>query len=241
MAMSTRISRNAIIVILAALLIGGLSSAAWTFQSPQAQRGGRSSRPSTTTPEDRRKMLERIQRQVQQARPGASQIPRPTVEPSQTVEPAPTPPPVPAATPIPIPTPTPFQAQPAASTPAPAASAPQQGKVKLNFENADLYDFVNQITTMLGLTPVIVDPEVKGTVNLLTTEALSKDDVLPLFSLILKNNNAALVRQGSVYQIIPISSALKRGVEIIEHIPGTTGTKTIGSGTTPAQAPPVPG
>ena len=237
MAMSTRISRNAIIVILAALLIGGLSSAAWTFQSPQAPRGGRSSRPSPSTPEDRRKMLERIQRQMQQAGP-ASQSPRPTVEPSQTVEPAPAPPPVPAATPIP--TPTPFQAQPAASTPPPAASAPQQGKVKLNFENADLYDFVNQITTMLGLTPVIVDPEVKGTVNLLTTEALSKDDVLPLFSLILKNNNAALVRQGSVYQIIPISSALKRGVEIIEHIPGTTGTKTTGSGTTPAQAPQFP-
>ena len=84
------------------------------------------------------------------------------------------------------------------------------------FENEDLYNFVSQISSMLGLVPLIVDPEVKGTVNL-TSGPIAKEDVMPLFSLILKSNNAALVRQGDVYQIVPISSALKKGLDIIEH------------------------
>jgi general secretion pathway protein D len=69
---------------------------------------------------------------------------------------------------------------------------------------------------MLGLTPLIVDAEVKGSVNIISTGPMAKSDVLPLFNMILKNNNAALIRQGDVYQIVPISAALKRGIEVID-------------------------
>ena len=88
--------------------------------------------------------------------------------------------------------------------------------MQINYENADLYDFISEISNMLGLTPLIVDSEVKGSVNIISTGPMAKADVLPLFNLILKNNNAALVKQGDVYQIVPISSALKKGVEVIE-------------------------
>ena len=88
--------------------------------------------------------------------------------------------------------------------------------MQINYENADLYDFISEISTMLGLTPLIVDSEVKGSVNIISTGPMAKADVLPLFNLILKNNNAALIKQGDVYQIVPISSALKKGVEVIE-------------------------
>ncbi len=91
-------------------------------------------------------------------------------------------------------------------------------------ENADLYDFINQISSTLNLTPLVIDPDVKGTVNL-SSGPISKDDILPLFNLILKNNNAALIRQNGTYQVVPISSALKRGVEIIEHLPSTSAAK----------------
>ena len=123
-----------------------------------------------------------------------------------------------------------------------ATSAAQRegGKVQINYENADLYDFISELSNMLGLTPLIVDADVKGSVSIISTGPMAKSDVLPLFNLILKNNNAALIKQGDLYQIVPISSALKRGVEVIE-LPATApagnadSEKAPGSSTGPAQ------
>ncbi len=93
------------------------------------------------------------------------------------------------------------------------------GQVQLSYDNADLYEFINQIADTLGITPIVIDPEVKGTVTIHSSAPMSTDDVFPLFNLILKNNNAALVKQGSIYQIVPISAGVKKGLEIIEHLP----------------------
>ncbi len=141
--------------------------------------------------EERKRMLDRLSKQRQDIQQGARPPSNPSAAPSV---------PAPSA---PIP---------------PAADAVQRegGKVQINYENADLYDFISEISNMLGLTPLIVDSEVKGSVNIISTGPMAKADVLPLFNLILKNNNAALVKQGDVYQIVPISSALKKGVEVIE-------------------------
>ena len=141
--------------------------------------------------EERKRMLDRLSKQRQDIQQGARPPSNPSPAPSVTAPSAPVP---------------------------PAADAVQRegGKVQINYENADLYDFISEISNMLGLTPLIVDSEVKGSVNIISTGPMAKADVLPLFNLILKNNNAALVKQGDVYQIVPISSALTKGVEVIE-------------------------
>jgi len=132
----------------------------------------------------------------------AAQEPTGQSQPSESPEP-------PAASPQPPP------------PPAPAAIQQDSGKVRLNYENADLYDFINQIASTLGITPIVIDPDIKGTVNILSTAPMSKEDIFPLFSLILKNNNAALIEEDGIYQIVPISTALKRGIEIIQELPGS--------------------
>jgi TonB family protein len=93
--------------------------------------------------------------------------------------------------------------------PAPPASASQSGaKTQLNFDNADLRHFINAIASALNLTPIIIDPEVKGTVTVQTASPISADDLLRLFNQVLKNNNAALIKQGDIYQVVPVPSAL---------------------------------
>lgn len=82
-------------------------------------------------------------------------------------------------------------------------------KMSLNLDRADLHDFIMGMAPQLGLTPIIIDPNVKGSVTLMTPSPISKDDVLPLFHMILKNNNAALLKQGDLYQIVPIAAAVK--------------------------------
>ena len=114
--------------------------------------------------------------------------------------------------------------------------------MQLNFDNAELYDFVNQIADTLGITPIIIDPNVKGSVNIHSSAPLAKDDVFPLFNLILKTNNSALVKQGNIYQLVPISEALRKGLEIIDHRPPESpvkpeGPPPAGKGTVPSQPP----
>lgn len=129
------------------------------------------------------------------------------------------------------------------SSPVPYVTSAAQregGRVQINYENADLYDFISELSNMLGLTPLIVDADVKGSVSIISTGPMAKSDVLPLFNLILKNNNAALIKQGDFYQIVPISSALKKGVEVIELPPpaadgSADSEKAPGSSTGPAQ------
>ncbi len=192
MAMSKQYSWSATVLIFAALLMGSLSSAALSPQEP--------GRPSGSD-EERRRQWERLNRQVQESQRGVKQPPGP-MSPQ-------TPPSV--ATP----------SLPPAPGPIPPVSSIQAGsaKIQLTYDNQDLYEFINQISSTLGISPIVIDPDVKGTVTISSSSPMAKEDVLPLFNLILKNNNAALIKQGDIYQIVPISSALKKGVEILNYLP----------------------
>jgi len=116
----------------------------------------------------------------------------------------------------------------------------------LAYDNADLYEFINQIADTLAITPIIIDPDVKGSVTIHSSAPMPKEDVFPLFNLILKNNNAALVEQGNIYQVVPISSALKKGLEIVDHLPPkppeqtTTEAPNTGNAGQPEETMPAP-
>ena len=203
MVMSMHKSWSATAVILAALLICSISSAAWSPQQP--------GQTNTQQQEERRRTFDRLTRQIQeQSQQGAKQPPG--IAPQQPQPGAIVPAQIPGSVPATIPSVSSYQSA--------------RANIQLNYDNADLYDFINQIAQTLKLTPIIIDPEVKGTVTIQSTAPMSSDEVLPLFNLILKNNNAALIKQGDIYQIVPISSALKKGVDIIiEHAPSDAGAK----------------
>jgi general secretion pathway protein D len=115
-------------------------------------------------------------------------------------------------------------AAPEQAPPSPQAGIPQRppstgGSVQLNYDNVDLYDFINQIADALGFTPLVIDPEVKGSVTIHSTAPMPKEDVLPIFNLILKNNNVAVIKQGNIYQIAAISSGLKKGLDVVDLSP----------------------
>jgi general secretion pathway protein D len=146
------------------------------------------------------------------------------------------------------------------AAPPPTAGAVQRppsagGSVQLNYDNADLYDFINQMADALGFTPLVIDPEVKGSVTIHSSAPMSKEDVLPIFNLILKNNNVAVVKQGNIYQISAISSGLKKGLDLVdlspvspavqpgaekpaEKKPAPAASEKPPAGQVPAQAPP---
>ncbi len=91
------------------------------------------------------------------------------------------------------------------------------GKFELHYSDADLRPFIQQISELLGLTPLIIDPKVQGTATVHSSEPISKSEVLNLFHLTLKNNSASLIKQNGIYLVVPISSELNTDIDIIEH------------------------
>ncbi len=86
---------------------------------------------------------------------------------------------------------------------APAPSFPSGGMVSLNFNRADLVEIIHIIAQQLRLTYTI-DPEVKGTVTINSSEPLRPEDLLPVFHQLLRMNGAVAVRTGNLYHITPI-------------------------------------
>jgi general secretion pathway protein D len=62
----------------------------------------------------------------------------------------------------------------------------------------------------------LVDPRVKGTVNIHTTGQLPGDEVFPIFQSILRLNGATAVKKDGLYEIVPLSDAKKT------YVPPTT-------------------
>ncbi len=143
---------------------------------------------------ERQKELERLLQEVQKTTGVPSQVTAPAVPPL-----------------VQNPSPIPSVAQQ-------APSSPIKG-IKLDFQNVSLYDFITSVAGDLGITPILIDPDVKGTATIYCSADMSRDDVFPIFASVLKNNNAALVKSGNFYKIVPISQGLREGLEIVDHLP----------------------
>src|SRR5215831_15015853 len=81
----------------------------------------------------------------------------------------------------------------------------------LNFERADIREVIHSLATALGLSYTI-DPRIEGQVTIRTTGKIARKDLFPLFNEILRNNGIAAVRQGELYQIVPVAEGKTRAI-----------------------------
>lgn len=82
------------------------------------------------------------------------------------------------------------------------------GSYSLNFDDADLGEVAKVILSDILGQNYVLSPKVAGKVTLQTTEALTKDELLPTLEMLLRMNNAALVKDGRIYHIEPSAEAL---------------------------------
>ncbi len=95
-------------------------------------------------------------------------------------------------------------------------TAPQHRKTKgsgagaysLNFDDADLGEVAKVILSDILGQNYVLSPKVAGKVTLQTTDPLSKDELIPTLEMLLRMNNAVLIKDASIYHIEPDSEAL---------------------------------
>ena len=85
-----------------------------------------------------------------------------------------------------------------------------------NFESADIYEVIRVMGEILKIN-YIVDPKVRGVVNIHTSGQISAQDVFPIFQSILRLNGATAVKRDGVYEIVPLGDAKKLPI-----LPSTT-------------------
>jgi len=121
--------------------------------------------------------------------------------------PTPTPAPAPTQPVAPTPPKTPTPPGPA-SPPARPAPTPKAPGVVFNFDNADIYEVVRVMAEIMKIN-YIIDPRVRGVVNIHTAGQISAEEVFPIFQSILKLNGATAVKKENLYEIVPLMDAKK--------------------------------
>jgi len=87
----------------------------------------------------------------------------------------------------------------------PPVAAPGGGFL-VKFNNADLYEVIHTLGRMAGIN-YLIDPRVRGVVNVHTQGSVRKEGALELLLSILRINGATAVREGEIYHIVPMAEA----------------------------------
>jgi general secretion pathway protein D len=156
-------------------------------------------------------------------------VPPPPFPAAMSVAPPPPSPPVTAVPPPPFPAamtaapPLPFPAPPGSPLRAgiPAASAGPGFFVKFN--NADIYEVIHTLGRAAEIN-YLIDPRVRGVVNVHTQGVVRKDGALDLLFAILRVNGATAVKEGDTYHIVPMAEA--KTEPLLPVFPGDKGVKT---------------
>jgi general secretion pathway protein D len=86
-------------------------------------------------------------------------------------------------------------------------SIAEVGDITLNFEAADLREFVRVVFEDILKQNYLIDPQVKGKVTLHTTDPIMEDALLPIVEAVLQQNGAAVVLQQGIFKIVTLEDA----------------------------------
>ena len=126
----------------------------------------------------------------------------------------------PPGSPPPPPAVSPARRSPAVS-PSPASAAGPGFFVKFN--NADIYEVIHTLGRTAGIN-YLIDPRVRGVVNVHTQGVVRKDGALDLLFAILRVNGATAIKEGDTYHIVPMSEAKME--PLLPVFPGDNAAKT---------------
>jgi general secretion pathway protein D len=84
--------------------------------------------------------------------------------------------------------------------------------VEIDFDDVDILVFVKFVSEATGKN-FVVDPKVKGKVNIVSSEKMPVDEVYKVFQSVLEVHGYTTVEAGSIIKIVPSSEARGKAVE----------------------------
>ena len=96
-----------------------------------------------------------------------------------------------------------------------ASSADDQ--ITLNFKDAEITAVINTVADLTGKT-FIIDPRVKGQVNIVSSRPLNKDEVLDVFLSMLEVQGFTTVAVGKAIKIIPNTQMRNTPQRVVDKV-----------------------
>ena len=106
-----------------------------------------------------------------------------------------------------------------AQTPAKTSAKARSQAVTLNFANAEIDAVARTIATLTGRN-VVVDPRVKGVMNLSTEKPVTSGQAFNQFLSALRLQGFTVVESGGIYKVVPEADAKLQGGETTVAAPG---------------------
>ncbi len=94
-------------------------------------------------------------------------------------------------------------------------------KIDINFRNLSVKDFIEMVSKYTHKN-ILVESELKGKINFVSTTPIKKSSLLPLANSILGSKGLALINQGDYYKVVKASNAAGEGLNVSSHIGGDT-------------------
>ena len=91
--------------------------------------------------------------------------------------------------------------------------------VSLNLVDVSIADAAAAVLGELLDVNYVIDPRVTGTVNIRSSQPISRMTATEVFELALKQNGAAMVRRGETFAIVPLTADLSIGVSTDRVVP----------------------
>jgi len=90
-------------------------------------------------------------------------------------------------------------------------------QITLNFQDAEITAVINTVADLTGKT-FIIDPRVKGKVNVVSTQPLSKDEVLGVFLSVLEVQGFTTVTVGKAIKIVPNTQIRNTPQRVVDRV-----------------------
>jgi general secretion pathway protein D len=97
----------------------------------------------------------------------------------------------------------------------------EEEKVNVNFRNLSIKDFVEMVGKITQKN-ILIEGELKGKVNFVTTTPIKKSSLLPLANSILSGKGLTLVDKGEYYKVVKTANAAGEGLPVTSKIEGDT-------------------
>jgi general secretion pathway protein D len=96
---------------------------------------------------------------------------------------------------------------------------PAEEQITLNFKNAEITAVINTVADLTGKT-FIIDPRVKGQVNVVSSQPLRKDEVLDVFLSLLEVQGYTTVTVGRAIKIVPNTQMRNTPQPVVDSVTG---------------------
>jgi len=94
-------------------------------------------------------------------------------------------------------------------------------QVNVNFRNLSVKDFIEMVSKITK-TNILIESELKGKVNFVSTTPIKKSALLPLANSILGSKGLTLIDQGEYYKVVKVANAAGQGLEVSDNVSGDT-------------------